>query len=182
MRRTVVVLLGSMAVLAHAANAHAQAASADAQALHTERRVRIADVGLRPLVSFPDALGVTVEVHPFGGNLTLEGGAGISPYVAFTWTAAVKYRFVVYTGERLQLSVGPGVGSHWLFERGQPIDGHLLSGFVTAEAVWWRDNFGFRLALDAGVMHPIYDAPEGANLGTTPMFNGTIGMAFRLGR
>ena len=170
-----VVVLGSMALLAPATGAHAQA-------LPTERRLRIADVGLRPLVSFPDALGVTVEVHPFGGNLTLEGGAGISPYVAFTWTAAVKYRFVVYTGEQLQLSVGPGVGSHWLFERGQPIDGHLLSGFVTAEAVWWRDNFGFRLALDAGVMHPIYDAPEGANLGTTPMFNGSIGMAFRLGR
>jgi len=175
MRLKVVVVVAGMAVLAHAASAHAQT-------LHTQRRVRIADVGLRPLVSFPDALGVTVEVHPFGGNLTLEGGAGMSPYVAFTWTAAVKYRFVVYTGEQLQLSVGPGVGSHWLFERGQPIDGHLLSGFVTAEAVWWRDNFGFRLALDAGVMHPIYDAPAGANLGTTPMFNGTIGMAFRLGR
>jgi hypothetical protein len=174
MRRAVVVVIGSVTLLVLAAGARAQA-------VHTQRRVRIADVGLRPLVSFPDALGVTAEVHPLGGNLVLEVGAGMSPYVAFTWTAAVKYRFVVYTGEQLQFSVGPGVGSHWLFERGQPIDGHLLSGFVTAEAVWWKDNFGFRLALDAGVMHPIYDAPMGANLATSPMFNGTIGMAFRLG-
>ena len=175
MRRAVAVVVASVALLV-------LAPSPRAQTVHTERRVRIVDVGLRPLVSFPDALGVTAELHPFGGNLTLEGGAGMSPYVAFTWTAAVKYRFVVYTGEQLQFSVGPGVGSHWLFERGQPIDGHLLSAFVTAEAVWWKDNFGFRLALDAGVMHPIYDAPVGANLATSPMFNGTIGMAFRLGR
>ena len=172
----VAVLVGGVTLAALAAAAHAQAVHT------TERRVRIVDVGLRPLVSFPDALGVTAEVHPFGGNLALEAGAGMSPYVAFTWTAAVKYRFVVYTGDQLQFSVGPGVGSHWLFERGQPIDGHLLSGFVTAEAVWWKDNFGFRLALDAGVMHPIYDAPVGPNLATSPMFNGTIGMAFRLGR
>lgn len=174
-RRAVAVVVGSVTLLVLAAGARAQTAL-------TERRVRIADLGLRPLVSFPDALGVTAEVHPFGGNLALEGGVGMSPYVAFTWTAAVKYRFVVYTGDQLQFSVGPGVGSHWLFERGQPIDGHLLSAFVTAEAVWWKDNFGFRLALDAGVMHPIYDAPTGANLATSPMFNGTIGMAFRLGR
>ena len=46
----------------------------------------------------------------------------------------------------------------------------------------WDDRFGFRLAMDGGVMHPIYDAPEGANLATTPMFNGTIGLSFRLGR
>jgi hypothetical protein len=173
--RAVAGVVGSVMLTAFAASAHAQT-------VHTERRVRIADLALRPLVSFPDALGVTAEVHPFGGNLALEGGAGMSPYVAFTWTAAVKYRFVVYTGEQLQFSLGPGVGSHWLFERGQPIDGQLLSGFVTAEAVWWKDNFGFRLALDAGVMHPIYDAPVGANLTTSPMFNGSIGMAFRLGQ
>ena len=179
LRRRAVALVGSLMVAALAGSAHAQA-------VHTERRVRIADLGFRPLVSFPDALGVTAEVHPLGGNLAIEGGAGISPYVAFTWTAAVKYRFVVYTGEQLQCSVGPGVGSHWLFERGQPIDGHLLSAFVTAEAVWWKwwdDRLGFRLALDAGVMHPIYDVPGmGASLATSPMFNGSIGMAFRLGR
>jgi hypothetical protein len=176
--RTVAVVLGSVMLAALAGSARAQAA-------HTERRVRIVDVGFRPLVSMPDALGLTAEVHLFGGNLALEGGVGMSPVVAFTWTAAVKYRFVVYTGEQVQLSVGPGVGSHWLFERGSPIDQQLLSAFATLEAVWWKwwdDRIGFRLAMDAGVMHPIYDAPEGSNLGTTPVFNGSIGWAFRLGR
>ena len=49
--------------------------------------------------------------------------------------------------------------------------------------MWWKDRVGFRLALDAGFMHPIYDAPGiGANLATSPMFNGSIGVAFRLGR
>jgi hypothetical protein len=177
-RSSVAVVVGSVMLAA-------SAGSARAQTVHTERRLRIADFGFRPLVSMPDALGVTAEVHPFGGNLAIEGGAGMSPVVAFTWTAAVKYRFVVYTGERAQLSVGPGVGSSWLFERGQPIDQQLLSGFVTVEAVWWRwwdDRVGFRLAMDAGVMHPIYDAPDGSHLGTTPVFNGSIGWAFRLGR
>ena len=55
------------------------AGSARAQTVHTERRVRIADLGFRPLVSMPDALGLTAEVHPFGGNLAIEGGAGMSP-------------------------------------------------------------------------------------------------------
>jgi hypothetical protein len=175
MRRVGLVFLGIVTVAALAGSAQAQ----------TEHRARLVDVGLRPVVSFPDALGLTAEVHPFGGNLALEGGAGMSPYVAFTWTAAVKYRFVVYSGERFQLSIGPGVGSHWLFERGQPIEGQLLSGFVTTEAVWWNwwdGRAGFRLGLDAGIMHPIHDAPAGPDLGTSPMFNGSIGVAFRLGR
>ena len=148
----------------------------------TERRARLVDVGLRPLVSFPDALGLTAEVHPFGGNLAIEGGAGMSPYVAFTWTVAVKYRFVVYTTERFQLSIGAGVGLHWLFEKGQPIQGKLLSAFVSTEAVWWNwwdGRVGFRMALDVGVIHPIEDAPVGPNLVTSPMFNGSLGVAFR---
>jgi hypothetical protein len=163
----------------------ARAQTVPVQAVHTERRVRIVDVGFRPLVSVPDALGLTAEVHPFGGKLAIEGGVGMSPLVAFTWTTAVKYRFLVYTGEQVQLSVGPGVGSHWLFDRDGTIFGHQLSAFATVEAVWWKwwdDRIGFRLAMDAGVMHPIYDAPEGSSLGTMPVFNGSIGWAFRLGR
>jgi hypothetical protein len=177
MRRVAVVFVGSMMLAVFAGSAQAQPGQ-------TERRARLVDVGLRPLLSFPDALGLTAEVHPFGGNLTLEGGAGMSPYVAFTWTVAVKYRFVVYTAERFQLSIGPGVGSHWLFERGQPIDGQLLSAFVSTEAVWWNwwdGRLGFRMALDAGVMHPIHDAPTGPNLVTSPMFNVSLGVAFRSG-
>jgi hypothetical protein len=155
-------------------------APASAQTVSTERSVRIVDLGFRPLYSFPEALGITAEVHPFGGNFTIEGGVGMSPLESLTWNAAVKYRFLVYSGESLRFSVGPGVGSHWLFEKGQPIDGQLLSAFAAAEAVWWRDRFGFRLALDAGVAHPVYDAPEGAKLETFPVFNGSIGVAFRL--
>jgi len=155
-------------------------APASAQTVSTERSLRIVDLGFRPLYSFPEALGITAEVHPFGGNFTIEGGVGMSPLESLTWNAAVKYRFLVYSGESLRFSVGPGVGSHWLFEKGQPIDGQLLSAFAAAEAVWWRDRFGFRLALDAGVAHPVYDAPEGAKLETFPVFNGSIGVAFRL--
>jgi hypothetical protein len=158
----------------------ASGAPAAAQPLRTERSLRIVDLGFRPLYSFPEALGITLEVHPFGGNLTIEGGAGMSPIESLTWNAALKYRFPVYAGESLRFSVGPGVGSHWLFEKGQPIDGQLLTAFAAAEAVWWRDRFGFRLALDAGVAHPVYDAPEGAKLGTWPVFNSSIGVAFRL--
>ena len=158
----------------------APGARAVAQTLHTERTVRIVDLGVRPLFSFPEALGITAEVHPFGGRFTVEGGAGMSPLQSLSWNAALKYRFPVYAGERLRFSVGPGFGSHWLFEKGQPIDGQLLSAFAAAEAVWWRDQFGFRLALDAGVAHPVYDAPEGAKLGTFPVFNSSIGLAFRL--
>ena len=155
-------------------------APATAQTVRTERSVRIVDLGIRPLYSFPEALGITAEVHPFGGKFTLEGGVGMSPLESLTWNAAAKYRFLVYSGESLRFSVGPGVGSHWLFEKGQPIDGQLVSAFAAAEAVWWRDRFGFRLALDAGVAHPVYDAPEGAKLGTFPVFNGSIGIAFRI--
>jgi len=155
-------------------------APATAQTVRTERSVRVVDLGIRPLYSFPEALGITAEVHPFGGNFTIEGGVGMSPLESLTWNAAVKYRFLVYTGDSVRLSVGPGVGSHWLFEKGQPINGQLLSAFAATEAVWWRDRFGFRLALDAGVAYPVYDAPEGAKLGTFPVFNGSIGVAFRL--
>jgi hypothetical protein len=158
----------------------AAGAPARAQPLRTERSVRVADLGIRPLFSFPEALGLTAEVHPFGGKFTLEGGVGMSPIQALTWNAAAKYRFLVYSGESLRFSVGPGVGSHWFFERGYPIDGQLVSAFAAAEAVWWRDQFGFRLALDAGVAHPVHDAPEGAKLGTFPVFNSSIGIAFRL--
>ena len=157
------------------------AAGARAQTAPAERPLRIVDIGVRPLVSFPDALGLTLEIHPFGGNFTLEGGAGMSPVVAYTWTAAAKYRFPLYTGERVVLSVGPGVGAHWLFERVQSIDQQFLSAFASAELVWWRGRFGFRLAMDAGVLQSIYDAPMGSNLGTMPMFNSSIGMAYRIG-
>jgi hypothetical protein len=157
------------------------AASARAQTSPAERPLRIVDIGVRPLYSFPDALGLTLEIHPFGGNFTLEGGAGASVVQALTWTAAAKYRFPVYTGERVVLSVGPGVGSHWLFEQVQSIDQQFLSAFVSAELVRWRGRFGFRLAMDAGVLQSIYDAPLGANLGTMPMFNSSIGMAYRIG-
>ena len=174
LRRTAVVSALFVMVIAHAE-------SSRAQPLHTERSLRIADVGLRPLLSFPDAIGVTAEVHPLGGNLAIEGGAAFSVYVSNVWTAAVKYRFVVHATETFQFSVGPGVGSHWFFERGFPIDGQLVSGFAAGEAVWWRDRMGFRLALDAGVAHPVYDEPNiGPRLGTTPMLNSSIGVAFRL--
>jgi hypothetical protein len=169
-------VLGFVAVIASLT----AGAPARAQAVRTERSVRIADLGIRPLYSFPEALGITAEVHPFGGKFTLEGGIGMSPIQALTWNAAAKYRFLLYSGESLRFSLGPGVGSHWFFERGQPIDGQLVSAFAAAEAVWWRDRFGFRLSLDAGVAHPVYDAPEGAKLETFPVFNGSIGIAFRL--
>ena len=168
------------ASIAAGAPARAQATAQTEQSAHTQRSVRIFDLGVRPLYSFPEALGITAEVHPFGGNFTLEGGVGISPIEAFTWNAAAKYRFPVYAGDSFRFSLGPGVGSHWLFERGQPIDGQLVSAFAAGEAVWWRDQFGFRLALDAGVAHAVYDAPTGAKLGTFPVFNGSIGIAFRL--
>jgi hypothetical protein len=156
-------------------------AGARAQTPPAEQPVRIFDFGVRPLVSFPDALGVTLEVHPLGGNFTLEAGAGMSPVVAFTWTAAAKYRFPVYTGEQVVLSIGPGVGTHSLFERGPPIDEQFVSAFASAELVSWRGRWGFRVAMDAGVAHAIYDAPMGANIGTAPMFNSSIGFAYRLG-
>src|SRR5262245_2936561 len=146
----------------------AGAGGARAQTAPDVRSVRILDVGLRPLVSFPDALGVTLEIHPFGGHLTLEAGAGMSPVVAVTWTAALKYRFPIYTSEDLTLSIGPGVGMHWLFERGAPTDEKFVSAFGSIELVSWHGRIGFRLAMDAGVAHAFYDAPGGANLGTVP--------------
>ena len=151
-----------------------------AQPLHAERSLRIVDLGVRPLYSFPEALGIVAELHPFGGNFTVEGGAGMSPVESFSWNAAVKYRFLAYAGESLRFSVGPGFGSHWLFEKGQPIDRQLVTVFAAAEAVWWRDRFGFRLALDAGVGRAVYEAPGRTKLGTFPVFNGSIGLAFRL--
>jgi len=157
------------------------AASARAQTPPAERPSRILDVGVRPLYSFPDALGLTLEVHPFGGNFTLEAGAGMSVVVAYAWTVAAKYRFPVYTGERLAFSLGPGVGTHSFFEQWGAIDEQFLSAFASAELVWWRERFGFRLAMDAGVLQSVYDPPTGSSLGTMPMFNGSIGMAYRIG-
>ena len=72
MRRVAVVFVGSVMLAVFAGSAHAQPAP-------TERRARLVDVGVRPLVSFPDALGLTAEVHPFGGNLALEEGQGCHP-------------------------------------------------------------------------------------------------------
>ena len=78
----------------------APGARAVAQTLQTERTVRIVDLGVRPLFSFPEALGITAELHPFGGRFTVEGGAGMSPLQSLSWNAALKYRFPVYAGER----------------------------------------------------------------------------------
>jgi len=88
--------------------------SARAQTESPPHPLRIVDVGLRPLFSFPDALGLSVEVHPLGGRLALEGGIGVALTVSGIATATVKYRFPVYVGDAFEFSIGPGVGSHWL--------------------------------------------------------------------
>jgi hypothetical protein len=35
--------------------------------------------------------------------------------------------------------------------------------------------------MDLGVAQAVYDAPMGADLGTIPMFNSSIGLAWRMG-
>jgi hypothetical protein len=172
--------LAAVALVALAGRAQAQTPSIERAEASRVERPRLFDVGLRPLFSLPDAVGIAAEIHPFGGKLTVEGGVGMSPIVAITTNLALKYRFLAYSGEQLQLSIGPGIGWHWLFEKGAPVEGQLLSVFAAAEAVWWIGRTGFRLALDAGVSHPIGDGRIGAALGTLPMLNSTIGMAFRL--
>jgi len=59
---------------------------------------RLVDLGLRPLYSFPDAIGVTLEVHPLGGNFSLEGGAAVQLLETVGIGVAAKYRFPVYRG------------------------------------------------------------------------------------
>jgi len=140
---------------------------------------RILDVGLRPLVSFPEALGINAEVHPLGGALAIEGGVGMSPVQSFTYNAALKYRFTLYSGPTFQFSMGPGIGSHWFFERDFPINGQLVTAFAATEAVWWGKRVGFRIALDLGIATPLWDDPGNANLGTWPVFNSSVGLAFR---
>jgi len=141
--------------------------------------VRLFDLGLRPLFSFPEALGVSVEVHPLGGKLALEGGVGMSPVQSLTYNAALKYRWALYAGPSLQLSAGPGVGTHLFFERGYPFNGQLVSAFAATEAVWWGKRVGFRIGLDLGVAYPLWDDPGNANLSTWPVFNSSVGLAFR---
>ena len=153
--------------------------SARAQTESPPHPLRIVDVGLRPLFSFPDALGLSVEVHPLGGRLALEGGIGVALTVSGIATATVKYRFPVYVGDAFEFSIGPGVGSHWLFERGLPINAQLLSAFAATEAIWWGNRLGFRLGLDLGAAYPIRDDPGNGDLSLSPMFNGSVGIAFR---
>jgi hypothetical protein len=150
-----------------------------AQEADAARSYRVVDLGLRPVFSFPEVLGIHAEIHPLGGGLTLDAGAGFSPIQSLTWNAGIKYRFRVYTGELVHVAVGPGLGLHWLFERDSPITGILLAGFAAAEAVWWGDGVGFRLGLDLGVAHPILDEPMYGDLDTYPVFNGSVGVAFR---
>jgi hypothetical protein len=167
-----IMTMGTGVMLAGAGAAHAET---DAP----PHPLRILDVGFRPLVSFPESLGLSVEVHPLGGRLSLEGGIGLSSIQSATVNAAVKYRFPVYVGDILALSVGPGVGSHWFFERGHGINAQLISAFAATEAIWWGNRFGFRLGLDLGAAYPIRDDPGNGNFGWSPVFNGSVGIAFR---
>jgi len=145
---------------------------------------RLVDLGLRPLYSFPDAIGVTLEIHPLGGNFSLEGGVAAQLLGTVGIGVAAKHRFPVYRGKRVVLAIGPGLGSHWLFDgpRGGYL-GELGELFATTEAVWWGKYSGFRLALDLGVATPLVDKRYyNRHLDTYPVVNSSVGVAFRLGQ
>jgi hypothetical protein len=141
---------------------------------------RILDLGLRPIVSFPDAIGLNVEIHPFGGGFAIEGGLGFQPLQSVGPSLALKHRFTLYDGKVTQLSIGPGIGWLAIYDGPSgPLTGQLVSAFAATEAVFWGERIGFRLALDVGAAHPIHDEPGYSKLGTFPVFNGSVGLAFR---
>ena len=84
------------------------------------------------------------------------------------------------------LALGPGLGSHWLFDgpRGGYLGelGELGELFLATEAVWWGKYAGFRLPLDLGVATPLVDKHYyDRHLDTYPVVNSSVGVAFRLG-
>jgi hypothetical protein len=160
------------------------AAPARADSSPGDGRYRLVDVGLRPLFSFPDALGLSVAVHPLGGRLTVEGAVGMQPFESVGPSVALEYRLPVITGDSLHLSVGPGVGWLWICDGPSgPVTGQLVSGFAATEAVFWHDQVGFRLGLDLGVAYTARDEPGYGHFDRFyPVFNGTIGVAFRTSR
>ncbi len=158
--------------------------AAPAEAEPTHEPWRLVDFGLRPLFSFPDAIGATLEVHPLGGRFSLEGGVSMQLLETAGIGVAAKYRFPVYRGKRVVLAVGPGLGSHWLFDgpRGGYL-GELGELFAATEAVWWGKYAGFRLALDLGAATPVVDKHYyNRHLETYPVVNSSVGVAFRLGQ
>jgi hypothetical protein len=141
---------------------------------------RVVDVELHPLFSVPDAIGLCLEGFPLRRGLSARGCASIQVFEAAALSLEVDYRFPIYTGPTLALGLGPGLGSHAIFDtpRGPLID-VSADGVASLEGVWWGDRAGFQLQLGAGAMYMAWDRPAGISARWFPIVDLTIGLAFR---
>lgn len=117
-----------------------------------------------------------------GGRFAVEAGVAAQLLETVGFNLAAKYRFPLLQRQRLSFSLGPGIGSHWLFDN--PRGGYLaelVGVFAASEAIWWGKYAGFRLALDLGVTTAVVDKHYyGRHYGTYAVVNSSVGVAFRL--
>jgi hypothetical protein len=143
---------------------------------------RIIDVELAPLYSLPDALALCLEAFPMRHGLAIEGCASIELIETAALSLSASYRFAVYRGPSLTLSLGPAIGSHAIYDGpGGPLIDLTIDPAASVEAVWWRERMGFQIQLGAGAMLVAWDRPDGISDKVIPMANLTLGLAFRTG-
>jgi hypothetical protein len=143
---------------------------------------RILDLEFHPLFSIPDAIGVCLEVFPMRSGLALEGCAALQVFESSALAVNASYRFALYSGPTLALSLGPAVGAHAIYDtpRGPLID-LTADAFATIEAVFWGERSGFQLQLGGGAMFFVWDQPSGITETIVPIVDLTVGIAFRTG-
>jgi hypothetical protein len=185
--RVALALVASSAALsvAFASSAQAQAtdAAAVASTVDTTGHRRLLDVEVHPIFSVPDAIGLCLEAFPMRRGLALEGCSSFQVFESASLSLNATYRLPLHTGRVLTLSLGPGLGSHTIYDslHGPLID-VTVDVFASLEAVWWvSDRFGFQAQLGAGAMAFVWDRPEGINETVVPLVDLTLGIAFRTG-
>jgi hypothetical protein len=143
---------------------------------------RLLDLEVHPLFSFPDALGLCVEVFPLRQGLSVRGCGALNFMFFPTLDVGAAYRFPVYEGPILSLGLGPGAGVHWFYDTmSGPLVGWSTDAFASFEAVWWSDMIGFQAQMKAGAMwlHDLAPEPDKALDRWYPIVDLTIGVAFR---
>jgi len=164
--------------------AAAQAAdTAVTSATDTTGHRGLLDIEVHPLFSVPDAIGGCLEAFPMRRGLAVEGCSSIEVFQSSSLSLDATYRLPLYTGPQLALALGPGVGSHTIYDtlHGPLID-VTVDAFASLEAVWWTsDKVGFQAQLGAGAMMFVWDRPEGINEQVMPLIDLTLGFAFRTG-